>query len=90
MTEGVVEIAGFNEWKAHERNFIDKATEYMAASLSSVRSTQKMKILFEQMQTQTEELHAQEEEMRQNMEEMAATNEEMKRNEAAYLKNEIS
>jgi putative methionine-R-sulfoxide reductase with GAF domain len=87
-TEGVVEIAGFNEWREHERTFIDKATEYMAASLSSVRSTQKMKILFEQMQSQTEELHAQEEEMRQNMEEMAATNEEMKRNESAYLKNE--
>ncbi|MEJ7643251.1 MAG: CHASE3 domain-containing protein [Chryseolinea sp.] len=87
-TEGVVEIAGFVNWKDHERTFIDKATEYMAASLSSVRSTQKMKILLEQMQSQTEELHAQEEEMRQNMEELAATNEEMKRNEAAYLKSE--
>jgi len=87
--EGVVEIAGFHDWKEHERTFVGKATEYMAASLSSVRSTQKMKILLAQMQSQTEELHAQEEEMRQNMEEMAATNEEMKRNEAAYLKNEI-
>ncbi|HTE33852.1 MAG TPA: GAF domain-containing protein, partial [Chryseolinea sp.] len=85
-TEGVVEIAGFSEWKEHERNFIDKATEYMAAALSSVRSTHKMKVVVEQMQTQTEQLHAQEEEMRQNMEELAATNEEMKRKEAAYLK----
>ncbi len=86
-TEGVVEIAGFAEWKDHQRNFIDKATEYMAAALSSVRSTQKMKVVLEQMQFQTEQLHAQEEEMRQNMEELAATNEEMKRKEAEYLKN---
>ncbi|MBA4056750.1 MAG: histidine kinase, partial [Marivirga sp.] len=85
-TEGVVEIAGFIEWKEHQRNFMDKATEYMAAALSSVRSTHKMKQVLEQMQTQTEQLHAQEEEMRQNMEELAATNEEMKRKEAEYLK----
>ena len=38
-TEGVVEIAGFEEWKEHQRHFMDKATEYMAAALSSVRST---------------------------------------------------
>jgi len=85
-TEGVVELAGFVEWKDYQRNYMDKATEYMAAALSSVRSTQKMKLVLEQMQTQTEQLHAQEEEMRQNMEELAATNEEMKRKEAEYLK----
>jgi predicted RNase H-like nuclease (RuvC/YqgF family) len=85
-TEGVVEIAGFENWKEHQRHFMDKATEYMAATLSSVRSTHKMKVVLEQMQTQTEQLHAQEEEMRQNMEELAATNEEMKRKEAEYLK----
>jgi len=85
-TEGVVEIAGFENWKEHQRHFMDKATEYMAAALSSVRSTHKMKLVLEQMQTQTEQLHAQEEEMRQNMEELAATNEEMKRKEAEYLK----
>jgi putative methionine-R-sulfoxide reductase with GAF domain len=88
-TEGVVEIAGFEEWKDYQRNFMDKATEYMAAALSSVRSTHKMKIVMEQMQTQTEQLHAQEEEMRQNMEELAATNEEMKRKEAEYLKKHL-
>ena len=85
-SEGVVEIAGFMEWKDYHRNFMDKATEYMAAALSSVRSTQKMKLVLEQMQIQTEQLHAQEEEMRQNMEELAATNEEMKRKESEYMK----
>jgi putative methionine-R-sulfoxide reductase with GAF domain len=85
-TEGVFEIAGFEEWEEYQRSFIEKATEYMAAALSAVRSTQKMKTLLEQMQTQTQQLHAQEEEMRQNMEELAATNEEMKRKESEYLK----
>jgi len=86
QSEGVVEIAGFSEWPEHQRSFLFKATEYMAAALSSVRSTQKMKNLLTQMQEQTEQLHAQEEEMRQNMEELAATNEEMKRKESEYLK----
>lgn len=85
-SEGVVELAGFIEWKDYHLNFIDKATEYMAAALSSVRSTQKMRLVLEQMQLQTEQLRAQEEEMRQNMEELAATNEEMKRKEGEYLK----
>lgn len=85
-SEGVVELAGFIEWKDYHRNFIDKATEYMAAALSSVRSTQKMRLVLEQMQLQAEQLRAQEEEMRQNMEELAATNEEMKRKEGEYLK----
>ena len=88
-TEGVVELAGFEDWKEHQRHFMDKATEYMAAALSSVRSTHKMKVVLEQMQVQTEQLHAQEEEMRQNMEELAATNEEMKRKEAEYLKKHV-
>ncbi|HTF17424.1 MAG TPA: GAF domain-containing protein [Chryseolinea sp.] len=87
QAEGVVEIAGFSEWPEHQRSFLFKATEYMAAALSSVRSTQKMKTLLGQMQEQTETLHAQEEEMRQNMEELAATNEEMKRKESEYLRN---
>jgi CHASE3 domain sensor protein len=90
QSEGVVEIAGFTEWPEHQRTFLFKATEYMAAALSSVRSTQKMKTVLTQMQEQTEQLHAQEEEMRQNMEELAATNEEMKRKESEYLKNGIA
>lgn len=89
LTEGVIEIAGFTEWPEHQRTFLIKATEYMAAALASVRSTQKMKAVLDQMKEQTEQLHAQEEEMRQNMEELAATNEEMKRKEAEYMLNSV-
>jgi len=83
--EGVFEVAGFVDWQEYQKDFAEKATEYMAAAISTVRSTQKMKTLVEQMQSQTQQLHAQEEEMRQNMEELAATNEEMKRKEAEYI-----
>lgn len=84
-TEGIFELAGFAEWRDYQQAFVEKATEYMAAAISTVRSTQKMKQLVEQMQSQTQQLHAQEEEMRQNMEELSATNEEMKRKEAEYI-----
>jgi CHASE3 domain sensor protein len=86
VAEGVFELAGFTEWPSYQQEFVSKATEYMAASISTLRSTQQMKNLVEQMQEQTQRLNAQEEEMRQNMEELAATNEEMKRKEAEYLK----
>ncbi|HEY3402808.1 MAG TPA: GAF domain-containing protein [Ohtaekwangia sp.] len=84
-TEGIFELAGFTQWQDYQQSFVEKATEYMAAAISTVRSTQKMKQLVEQMQSQTQQLHAQEEEMRQNMEELSATNEEMKRKEAEYI-----
>jgi len=84
-TEGIFELAGFTQWQDYQQAFVEKATEYMAAAISTLRSTMKMKQLVEQMQSQTQQLHAQEEEMRQNMEELSATNEEMKRKEAEYL-----
>ena len=83
--EGVLELAGFAEWQDYQQSFAEKATEYMAAAISTVRSTQKMRTMVEQMRTQTQQLHSQEEEMRQNMEELAATNEEMLRKEGEYI-----
>jgi CHASE3 domain sensor protein len=83
--EGVFELAGFVTWQDYQQSFVEKATEYMAAAISTVKSTQKMRTLVTQMQEQTQQLHAQEEEMRQNMEELSATNEEMKRKEAEYI-----
>ncbi|HEY9045118.1 MAG TPA: CHASE3 domain-containing protein [Ohtaekwangia sp.] len=83
--EGVLELAGFTEWQEYQQIFAEKATEYMAAAISTVRATQKMRTMVEQMRAQTQQLHSQEEEMRQNMEELAATNEEMLRKEAEYI-----
>src|SRR5688572_21363718 len=82
---GIIELASFHEFQQHEIEFVEKLGESIAATLASVRGTQKNRQLIEQFQQQTEEMRAQEEEMRQNMEELQATQEEVARKEQAYL-----
>lgn len=77
---GVMELASFTEFNQGKTEFLKKASEAIAASLISVKTTERIKRLLEDSQQRTEELRAQEEEMRQNMEELSATQEEMSRN----------
>lgn len=77
--EGVMELASFRTLKDHEIAFINKLSESIASSISTVKVNEQTKILLEKSQQQAEELRAQEEEMRQNMEELNATQEEMTR-----------
>jgi PAS domain S-box-containing protein len=79
--EGVIELASLKELEPHQREFIERFGETLAAFIGSYRVNQKTRILLEQSQQQTEEMRAQEEEMRQNMEELQATQEEMARKE---------
>lgn len=83
---GIIELASFKVLEPHEKEFITKLSENLAAAISTVRINNKTKILLEQTQQQAEEMKAQEEEMRQNMEELSATQEEMGRKEKEYLK----
>lgn len=76
---GVLELASFHEIKEAELEFLRKASESVASSIISTRTTEKIKSLLNDSQQRSEELRAQEEEMRQNMEEMQATQEEMAR-----------
>ena len=78
---GIIEIASFNKFEEHEREFIEKVTESIASTLSITKINQRTTKLLAQSQKQTEEMHAQEEEMRQNMEELKATQEESNRRE---------
>ncbi|MEO5977682.1 MAG: GAF domain-containing protein [Chryseolinea sp.] len=82
---GIVELASFHEYQQHEIGFVEKLAESIAATLASVKGTQKNRHLIEQFQQQTEEMRAQEEEMRQNMEELQATQEEIARKENGYI-----
>lgn len=77
---GVMELASFTEFNPGQIEFLKKASEAIAASLVSVKTTERIKGLLLDSQQRTEELRAQEEEMRQNMEELSATQEEMSRN----------
>lgn len=76
---GMMEIASFRTYEAHELSFVRKVAESIAATLSTVKTNYKTRELLEASQQQEEELRAQEEEMRQNLEELSATQEELER-----------
>jgi methyl-accepting chemotaxis protein len=78
---GAIEIASFKTFDAHEREFLSKASESIAASLISSRINDNTSKLLHESQQLTEQLKQQEEEVRQNLEEMQATQEEMVRKE---------
>jgi PAS domain S-box-containing protein len=78
---GVLELATFGQYESHEVELVEKLTESIASTISSVRVSESTRILLEKTQQQAEEMRAQEEEMRQNMEELEATQEEMRRKE---------
>ena len=78
---GILELATFGKYEAHEIELVEKLAESIASTISTVRINESTRILLEKTQQQTEEMRAQEEEMRQNMEELEATQEEMRRKE---------
>jgi len=82
---GLVELASFHPYQAHEIEFVERLGETIASTLATVKGAQKNRHLIEQFQEQTEMMRAQEEEMRQNMEELQATQEEVSRKERAYI-----
>lgn len=84
--EGVMELASFRKLQAHEQDFLMKAGESIASSLSTVKTNEQTRALLESTKEQTARLLEQEEAMRQNMEELEATQEEMRRNEVALHK----
>ena len=89
---GVIEIAAFKLLADYEREFIEKVSQNIASTISSVRVNIKTKELLETSKQKSEELAAQEEEMRQNLEELQATQEESDRktSEIENLLNSLS
>jgi hypothetical protein len=77
----LIEIASFTSYDKYALDFLGNAGKSIAASLITLKSNARTKVLLEQAQQQAEEMRAQEEEMRQNMEELQATQEEMQRRE---------
>lgn len=83
---GVIELASFQPFEPHHREFMSRISESIASTLNTVRTNEKTTRLLQESQQQAEQLRAQEEEMRQNMEELAATQEEMERKNAEVLR----
>jgi len=79
---GVIELAAFTPFEPYQLEFIQKVSESIASTISSVRVNIRTSRLLEQTKLQAEEMANAEEELRQTMEEMQATQEEMRRREA--------
>ncbi|HTJ52503.1 MAG TPA: GAF domain-containing protein [Cyclobacteriaceae bacterium] len=77
--EAVIELAALGNFENYQIAFVEKAGEFVASALQSVRTTEKMQSLLEASQKQAEEMRSTEEEMRQNLEELLTTQEEMVR-----------
>jgi len=73
---GVIELAGFRVFEEYEVEFLKEVAESIASTISSVKVTEKTKLLLDESKEMTEQMKAQEEEMRQNAEELQATMEE--------------
>ncbi|MDX2301323.1 MAG: PAS domain S-box protein [Microscillaceae bacterium] len=78
---GALEIASFKNFEPYEIDFIEKLSENIASTISSVKINENTKMLLDETRQYAEQMQAQEEEMRQNMEELASTQEEMERNQ---------
>jgi PAS domain S-box-containing protein len=76
---GVIELASFKEFKAYQREFVEKLGQSIASTLASIQVSEQTRQLLGESQQQAEALRAQEEEMRQNLEELSTTQEEMQR-----------
>ncbi len=78
--EAIIELAGFEKFEEYKIHFLEKAGEFVASAIRTVKIANQTQELLSSSQIQSQALKEQEEEMRQNMEELSATQEEMHRN----------
>jgi PAS domain S-box-containing protein len=82
--EAILELASFDIFQPEQIAFLEKAGEFVASALLTVRIASKTNQLLEQAQQQAQLLKAQEEEMRENFKELKATQEEFNRRSGEF------
>jgi PAS domain S-box-containing protein len=87
---GVIEIASFKVFTPYEVSFIEKLSESVASSITTVKVGDNTKKLLDELQLTSEQMRAQEEEMRQNMEELMATQEQMEKSQMESREGQIT
>lgn len=81
ITYGAIELASFSEFKQHQIDFVNRLSESIASTISTVQINMQTSYLYKETHEQTERIKQNEEEMRQHLEEMLATQEEASRRE---------
>jgi PAS domain S-box-containing protein len=81
VIQGVLELASFQDFAPFEINFVEKLAESIAATLSSVRSSEQTHRLLEDSHQLNDHLRTQEEILRRNTEEMQLVQEQMRSKE---------
>jgi PAS domain S-box-containing protein len=78
---GVIELASFKEFAPYEIEYVEKLSESIASTLSTVKTNGRTKKLLADARRLNDQMRQQEEVMRQNLEELNSTQEEMQRKE---------
>lgn len=78
---GVIELASLKEFAPFEIEYVEKLSESIASTLSTVKTNERTKRLLDDARMLNDQMRQQEEEMRQNLEELSSTQEEMQRKE---------
>lgn len=83
-TEGILEIASFNEFQDYEIEFVEKVAQNIASVTTTINRNSITETLLNESQIKTETLNAQEEELKNSVEELNAIQEELRRRESEY------
>lgn len=81
---GVLELASFNEVPAYRKQYLEKLSFQLAATIHTTQISEKTKNLLDESRMQTEQMRVREEELKQNLEEMQAMQEDYTRKSVEY------